>query len=278
MPIDLSGVGGVDLRPSCNCATIMLAGAGRDRLTMQALRSYAAHTDGLYNRLFVVVEDDKQRELVRRMCVAVMPGPIVSSTAFLSVPSAKGNLGALRNWGVMDALRYANPTYLHFVDNDVCFLPHYLQALIAATEFVEIVGGCRHPYHDGRYAGCFNTPVDYRTIGEKDDLNSARCTQRRYSITMVDAVAGYSMFIPAITFAQLGEFVASGKGIGASEDWEYCQRAKSRGKRVAYVEPPVLLHCGLTNSNGERCTGAVEIERQLDNFSKEHPEVGLIYE
>lgn len=272
MPIDLSGV---DLRLPITCATIMLAGAGRDRLTMQALRSYTTHTDGLYNRLFVVVEDDKQKELIRRLCMAVMPGHMFCSTEIVYAPSAKGNLGELRNWGAIMALRSAHPSYLHFVDNDVCFLPDYQTVLMEALGTVDIVGGCRHPYHVGRLIRFFSVTVGTMsgTLVSPDEV-----LVWKYALTAADAVAGYSMFMRASTFTQLGGFVTTGKGIAASEDWEYCQRAKVRGKRVAYVEPAVLLHCGLTNSNGDRCTGADEIEKQLDKFSKEHPEVGLLYE
>ncbi len=87
---------------------------------------------------------------------------------------------------------------------------------------------------------------------------------------ITDAVAGYSMLMRWECFDLYGPFEQEAKGIGQSEDYAFCQKVirgpeatffESCRNLVGYIHPPVLAHCGITNSNGEPATGADQFER-----------------
>jgi GT2 family glycosyltransferase len=47
-------------------------------------------------------------------------------------------------------------------------------------------------------------------------------------------------------------------GVGKSEDWEYCQRIRDDGYLVGCLKDQVIVHCGLTNSEGNQIPGYEE--------------------
>src|ERR1041385_6644553 len=119
---------------------------------------------------------------------------------------------------------------------------HWLANMIeiASCPGAHLLGGQRHPYHKP------NQRLVYAT---------GRCVEE------TDAVAGYSMFMSWDTWDRFGPFDANAKGIGQSEDWAFSQRVKKGGGIVGYIRPPVLAHCGLTNTDSKPATGHEAFER-----------------
>ena len=251
--------------PYTLCTTIMLAGSGRIRLLQQALLSYAKTSHSSVHKLLVVVDKEELTHSVYP-CVnsaihtrANQGEP--SNIYFTLLDGLAGRLGALRNAAARVACAHHDPEHLHFVDDDVYFrsrwIDHFLFSL-CRNDRVGIIGGDRHPYHKPH-----EVPLAYRRAMEVGGFEQT------------DAVAGYSMFMSANTYSRLGGFPEEGRGIGASEDWAICQKARRSGMVVGYSTARPVLHCGLTNSNGQPATGADQI---LANKPTDEDVKGVIYE
>ena len=63
------------------------------------------------------------------------------------------------------------------------------------------------------------------------------------------------------TWATFGPFKAKDIGIMCGEDVDICVNINKAGGKVGYIHPPVLEHCGLTNSVGGKATGADQIKQ-----------------
>lgn len=241
--------------PYTLCTTIMLAGSGRIRLLQQAITSYVAHTSIVGHKLIVVIDDPKDPRLVRAVESILAATRIKDTSLYTPIICCdkKGYLGTLRNIGARTAMSAYSPTYLHFCDDDVYFRDRWFDKLLLVEGgTVGIVGGDRHPYH---------RPIPTSSPAQ--------------GFEQTDAVAGYSMLMQAQFYVRLGGFTEEGKGIGASEDWEICRKTRRSGMVVGYSAARPVLHCGLTNSNGQPATGADQI---LANKPTDEDVKGVIYE
>lgn len=211
----------------------------RYRLTVQCVESIRKNTkEGTYT--LTLVDDDSQDFRVRNFLDnQALYHP--KDTTIVRVIGSRHCLGALKNLGVTHSTHtFGRSEYICVLDNDVCVFQDWLPTLeqkLVASNFA-IIGGVRHPFHQSN-----------AYLGSRVD--------------MTDAVAGYCHFFrrdDARKFAPEG-YVTDAPGIGQSEDFEICQRAIKRGAQVGYVNPPVMAHCGITNSKGEPIAGAELIER-----------------
>lgn len=211
----------------------------RYRLTMQCIDSIRSSTkDGTYT--LTLVDDDSQDFRVQNyLRDQALYHPKDTTSVF--VMSSNHILGGLKNLGIGASLyRFGTPEYLCVMDNDVCVFPGWLETLektlIAGP--CRILGGVRHPFHG----------VNKKHKGWDE----------------TDAVAGYCHFMEYLTYAIQGPYVHDAPGIGQSEDFAICQRTVNDGLNggpVGYLNPPVMTHCGITNSKGKPIDGADQIER-----------------
>lgn len=207
----------------------------RVNLTRQALASIVANTTSMYTLLIVADSCDAETlALIEEYSHAKQ------NIKYLTANDERGCIGALRNVGAKTSeWTFGRGNYICFLDNDVYVMPNWIQALSSRLMDADlrykakVLGGNQHPYH--------GTNADHGGFHE------------------CDAVAGYSMFMSWATWDKYGMFDATQKGIGASEDWAFCQRVIADGGKVGYIHPAVLHHCGITGSNGNPATGAEAI-------------------
>lgn len=221
---------------------IVLLSKDRWRLTQQAIISIVDHTPS--NDYTLTVVDDGSTEPWYHDALDIHQ-KFRNNHARLSLFPGTGLVGGNRNLGAWYSEQaFGRGDYLCFLDNDVYCKLKWLDRLIAASRSLTtpfLLGGCQHPYH-GSNGGTYET-----------SWGSAR---------PVDAVAGYSMFMNWDTYGMCGPFVENQKGIGASEDFKFSQDVKKAGGMVAYIHPPCLLHCGITNSDGKPAVGADQFIRE----------------
>lgn len=158
-------------------------------------------------------------------------------------------VGFLRNTGAAASERYfGRGDFLCFIDNDIAFLPGWLDKITKAKELITIngekgfalLGGYRHPFHgvnqtfflEGEFHGALNLRVEE-----------------------TDAVAGYMHFMRWATWDLYGPYDQHAKGVCQSEDWAFCRKIIEQRGHVGYVHPPVIANCGLTNSEGKPAIG-----------------------
>jgi GT2 family glycosyltransferase len=207
---------------------ICMIAKDRPRLTEQALRSLTLHTPKeLYNLTFV--DDGSSNAFYYR----------TFNHYNVLLPQSKGIVGFARNFAIRAAEQYwGRGDFLCCLDNDIYALPNWLHRMTTAMNehpAFAIVGGCRHPYHG---------------------VNSSHGP-----LVATDAVAGYSMMMRWEHWDAFGAFDAHAVGLGQSEDYAVCRRAVDAGLMVGYMNPSVLLHTGITNTEGKLATGAENFER-----------------
>ncbi len=172
----------------------------------------------------------------------------MGNTSVISLTPPCNVTGRLKNLGAYwSEKQFGRGEWLLFIDDDVAFLPGWLEQMTRAMSLIKrvwLLGGNRHPYH-----GVNETYPTY-------DPN-----WRTY-IEVTDAVAGYSMLMRWGTFDEYGPFDAHAKGIAQSEDYAFARRIVKDGGKAGYIHPPVLYHTGITNSSGQPATGAEKIERK----------------
>lgn len=216
---------------------IILIARDRRELTTQAIESIYAHSDADTQAQFnLTILDDASLVAVSSL-IAPRKNMVIAR-----ISPSKSTVGLARNIGAAVSSGYwGEGSHILFLDNDIAIIrPGWLDRFINAAADAAgpcVIGGCRHPFHKA---------------------NARQIRTNHGDVLMpVDAVAGYSMFMNWETWDLFGPFASNQPGIGASEDFALCQKV---GK-CAYLEPPVLAHCGLRNTNGVPATGHMEFER-----------------
>jgi len=212
---------------------IILITRNRQKLTEQAINTLVKNTSKeLYDLIVVDDGSDKVNYLYN-----YKDQGIISDLVFTSFgsPSKCRNIGA-------EIARKKGYEYLYHTDNDMYFLPEWLEECHRAynQSGLVIVGAYCHPFMQKN-----SDSEDY--IG----------------VNTVDAVSGNSWFISTKDYFSYG--LHETDGIMASEDWEMCQRIRKDGNFVVRLTPHKVLHCGVTNSRGEASVGA---DVMLEELSK----------
>lgn len=209
---------------------ICMIAKDRPRLTQQAIQSLLSATPReLYN---LTVIDDGSEEPIERFLKE-------SNAVCVRLSRSKGIVGFARNLSIRMSEQYwGRGGFLCCLDNDIFALPGWLEAMTQAmTEHpaFAIVGGCRHPYHG---------------------INSTHGP-----LVATDAVAGYSMMMRWNHWGAFGPFDSHAVGLGQSEDFAVSRRAVDDGMLVGYMDPSVIWHTGITNTEGRPATGSEAFPR-----------------
>ncbi len=211
---------------------VLETNGSRPRLLEQTLRTLETNTP--YDQYTLTLVADGLIDI--RSTIAFMP-----NNTTLTIEPPCHVTGRLKNLGAYwSEKQFGRGEWLLFIDDDILVLPGWLEKMQAAFEFdsrIAIVGGCRHPYHG----------VNKQMAFTEESGACFECT---------DAVAGYCLMMKWATWRTFGEFDAHAKGIGQSEDFAICRKVVEKGRLVGYVNPPVVSHCGITNSNGQPATGS----------------------
>jgi glycosyltransferase involved in cell wall biosynthesis len=159
--------------------------------------------------------------------------------------------GSARNWGVSLARQaFGTDNLLYLSDNDVYFQPGWDAVLLAAYRNfpnVKIIGGGCHPF--------------MQPAARRDGfIGGAGSLQLIYHMTYRDAISGYSWLLDWETWDRFGPLEANALGVRQGEDWAMCQRIIKAGFEVGSIVPEVVLHCGTTDTFGQRPPGWELIE------------------
>lgn len=219
---------------------VNIVGLVKDRpnLTEQCLRTLYANTpEDQFNLL--VMDDGSMGATTRILCeYAVHP-----NFKWIRMIEPMSIVGWLRNVGASASERYfGRGEWLCFIDNDIAFLPNWLpkmetrmMACSAKGYDIRVLGGYQHPFH--------GTTIDWGSIHE------------------ADAVAGYMHFMTWSTWDKYGPYDQHAKGVCQSEDYAFCQKIVKDGGKVGYIHPPVILNCGITNSENKPAIGSEQFIR-----------------
>lgn len=205
----------------------------RYRLTEQALRSLYQNTPRDQFNLTIVDDGSEDFRVLKLLGSFGLFG-----NCLLSRVTDLGHvLSSAKNKGVMDSESYfGRGDWLYLSDNDVYFTPNWLHLLsLNAVTFkgVALWGGQVHPFH---------------------------ATSGGDSLEVLD---GPSWFMSWDNWDRFGPLDPTAPGVCQSEEYPFCQRIRESGLKIAALDPPVVIHTGLTNTNGEPAPGYAERRRAM---------------
>lgn len=136
---------------------------------------------------------------------------------------------------------------IYMFDADVCFTEGWLEKLLSAYEEFghkyKIIGGGVHPFLQARAnEGSFSP-------------------NKMLGVSSHDAISGWSWLLSHEVWTEYGKLADNAIGTGKSEDWEYCQRIRNDNYLVGCIQPQVVAHCGLTNTEGLPIVGYEESKK-----------------
>lgn len=217
-----------------NCVMLV---RDRPKLTRQALHTFTQNTDVEWT--LTLIDDASQpetRDALRSFARNTQ------NVALLRNETSKGITGQVRNLGVYWSEKYfGRGLSLVLADNDVAFKPKWASVMYdLQTQIpVAVLGGQRHPYHG---------------------VNET-CRRHDLTVEITDAVAGYLQMMPWPAWDEFGPLDAHAPGVCQSEDFAFCQKIVKAGRKVGYINPPMVIHTGLTRTDGSPAVGAEAMER-----------------
>jgi GT2 family glycosyltransferase len=219
----------------------------RPALTRQALDSLYRSTkaDSIYLTVLDDASDPEMREVLENECKYFPRHTIVPNDV------SRGT-GAARNQVITAAMEWGCGDYLYLSDNDVCFTPHWLEALIEAYEYARAelgfvaLGAYNHPYNQPHRKWPFYSTHLGRVI----------------EIGQNHALALQSWLWRWEDWERFGPFDQTPPGrVRMSEDFAVSQKIAAAGYKVGSIYPPLIYNTGVTDSFSEPIPGAELIER-----------------
>lgn len=202
---------------------------GRLRLTRQALESLYSHTPAEQFNCTVVNDSEEDFRVTRLLQEYTHH----RNFSLLQVANSGHVLAQLKNLGVgWSSQRFGRGDWLHLGDGDVCFMPEWLEKMMTMAEATEgsdfrLWGGQVHPFH--------------QPIASVPGM------------TEHDILDGPSWFMRWSTWRNFSRRNAPGPC--QSEEYPWCARLVADGGRIGVITPHVVIHTGLTNTDGEDAPG-----------------------
>lgn len=220
---------------------------GRYRLTAQALESLYLNTKREDFSLVLIHDSADDDFRVFRLLQGYAAHP---NCSLLRVENSRHVLAQLKNLGVFWSRQtFGQGDWLYLSDCDVAFLPGWLEQLTQAAEFSEhaffrLWGGQVHPYHQstGTWA--------------VDDKHEPCLTQHG----MLD---GPSWLMRWSTWRESKGLKGTTAGVCKGEDVQFCQDLVARGGRIGVIHPHVVVHTGLTQTDGQDAPGRDQREKMI---------------
>lgn len=245
---------------------IVMLGKNRLSLTRQSIESLYASTPG-DNWTLTYVDDGSDDFRVLRYLRSITR----KNFMLLEVSAGSSHvLSQLKNIGAYASeMRWGRGNWLYFSDNDVWFSPGWMPLLIEAATITEddgfrLWGGQIHPFHES-----IRTQVN----GMTDPVDKPD----RFQVDEYEILDGPSWLMRWGIWDLCGPLDrTTAPGACQSEEYGFCQRLLRagiikteressglevtvfEGARIGVINPHVVVHTGLTQSNGALAPGAAE--------------------
>ncbi len=227
---------------------------GRLRLSKQTLESLYVNTPEK-DFTCTVVSDSEDDFRVTRILRSYLDH---KNFALLEVSNSGHVLAQLKNLAVgWSSQRFGRGDWLYISDGDVFFMPGWLEKLTKVAEFTEfqgigfrLWGGQIHPFHHPLHG---TNPTDW----SQDEVCSIVCSEH----VILD---GPSWLMRWKTWGEVGPFSRKNNpGACQSEEFPFCERLIKSGGRIGVIQPHVVIHTGLTQTNGADAPGRKEREAMI---------------
>ncbi len=213
-----------------NILPVIIPSFNRLKLLQQTLESLIENT---YHEVYPIIVDDGSDKETMEFLEYLERIQIIR----LYCMHRRSGVGVCRNFGA--AIAPYTSKYIYFSDADVYFTKDWDKVMIKALEQhqkIGILGGQRHPFH-----------------GTDKTLEIPHHTAN--VIELSDQQAGYSMMMRREVWNQVGPFRAADPNAFGAEDTDLCNRMQQVGYLIGSIAPEVVVHCGLTRSDGKSALG-----------------------
>jgi len=236
---------------------IAMLATGRLRLTKQTLESLYANTSEKEFNL-TVVNDSETDFRVTRLLHSYLDH---KNFTLLEVSNSGHVLTQLKNLAVgWSSQRFGRGDCLYISDGDVYFCPGWLEKLTAAGSHYEqfgfrLLGGQIHPFHQPIAAD-----REWKRIGDAVAIPA----DQPPLITEHAILDGPSWLMRWKTWNEIGPFSRKNNpGPCQSEEYPWCERLIKSGGRIGVIHPHVVIHTGLTQTDGKDAPGRKEREAMI---------------
>lgn len=221
----------------------------RLRLTEQALQSLYQHTPRESFNLTIVDDASDDFRLSKRLHEVAAN----ANATYLRIEKSAHVLARAKNIGVAwSEQTFGRGDWLYLSDSDVWFSEGWLEKMtLAARVFPEfyLMGGQVHPFHQ-RISGAHYDNFDVAKTG--------------ITITEHSVLDGPSWLMHWETWDEYGPFDRkSAPGPCRSEEYPFCERLRAAHGRIGVIQPHVVAHTGLTQTDGKDAPGRKEREAQM---------------
>jgi hypothetical protein len=221
---------------------IVMVCKNRPRLLEQSLSTLVRNTDSLQYNL-TIVDDASSDFRVDGILQQYEGMPNVTS---IRIEKSNGVIARAKNLGVYwSEMTFGHSEWLYISDSDVYFTSNWLEDLTRLATATEQYGFCLwggqiHPFH---------RPIDNSTL--LDALG----------LLEYEVLDGPSWLMRWRTWNMVeGLLTTCAPGPCQSEDADFCAGVFGRGGRIGVPGTHVVIHTGLTNTNGEDAPGRKERE------------------
>jgi len=221
---------------------IVMVVRDRFRLTEQALKSLFDHTDRDQFNLTIVDDystDFRLLNLMSRYCR-------YPNVTCVHIEKSQHVIARAKNIGVeWSDQTFDRHQWLYISDNDVCFTPGWLDTLtgVAVNTIIDgykLWGGQVHPFHKPTRPHCL--------------LSDCKLDQHQ-------VVDGPSWLMRWDTWDAYGPFDPNNApGPCQSDEYPFCKKILDDGHLIGVVKPHVVIHTGLTQTDGRDAPGRAERE------------------
>lgn len=221
---------------------------GRLHLSRQTLESLYANTPEK-DFTCTVVNDSEEDFRVTRLLHSYLDH---KNFALLEVSNSSHVLAQLKNLAVgWSSQRFGRSDWLYISDGDVFFMPGWLEKLTEIASQTEredfrLWGGQIHPFHQ---------PL--KPVNEQQFVWRA-VDGKMTEHAMLD---GPSWLMRWKTWRNMPR--SSTPGVCKGEDVDFCHKIVADGGRIGVISPHVVIHTGLTNSDGKDAPGRKEREAMI---------------
>jgi GT2 family glycosyltransferase len=208
---------------------ILITSGEREALIAQTLTSLGENTSKANAHSLTIVSDGYD-----------MPRPDVQPKEAKIIIQGRLGASAARNVGAASIPKYRRGEYVCFFDDDVYVCKGWDERLIDMAERLParmLMSGYGHPFNIEEH---------------RDGIGFAKFP------LLISSVA---MFMSWEAWDEIGYWQEPG-GPSASEDFDYCSRARGLGYDFAVTNPHTVMHTGMTASNGKKVVGHAELRKQ----------------
>lgn len=219
---------------------LVLIAHNRHRLLEQSLSTLYKYTPRDQFNLTLI--DDGSTDFRARRLLE-LTGMNANAT-YLRIEKSAHVIARAKNLGVFWSRQtFGCGDWLYLSDSDVAFTEGWLEKLTLTATVTEhdqyrLWGGQAHPFHLQIHG---HNSIEFKNIAWTEHA----------------VLDGPSWLMRWKTWRDVGQFSPKcAAGACQSEDAEWCARLTAKGGRIGVIQPHVVVHTGLTQSDGKMAPGA----------------------